>query len=220
MSMKKGVAYTDHSASANGDSFSVTGLTSGRGVGVILYLQGNATVTSCTLGGNAMTVLTAKYNATYNWTVVIAWIATQGGGSQTLAFAFTSGNSNSYFIAQEIYDTVTGSIAFDAEAGTTGNGTNPSYTLTTNTNNTFILAGLSQNAALPTAGGAYLDIGSAGFYNFETAEYDEDAGASGGVTVNWTVASTQWVSAAAAFKASGGGGAATSNAKLVKTFKA
>jgi hypothetical protein len=47
------------------------------------------------------------------------------------------------------------------------------------------------------------------FNSFEEGEYDLNVGASGAKTVDYTVGTAQWATAAAAFKPSGGGGGST-----------
>lgn len=211
--MTLGAAYVGVNGGSGANSLTYNGLTSGRGLVVMILWQDGAatTITSvaATSESNLTLIGTPSRNATTGWSSQIAYLGTiSTTGNKTITTTFSDTVIGSYVFAQELYDSVAGGIALDGFANTNGGTANPTVDVTTGSNNSAILAVLENSTGAPTAGSGYTAQGTA-WFNAEYWEYDLDVGTAGTYAANWTVASSNWSLAAAGFKAAGGAVAET-----------
>lgn len=174
------------------------------------WYHATATISSITISGesNATVHGSPTKNASLNnATGQIASLANvTSGGNKTITCTFSADLSSAGGIT--VMEVSGGDTAafFDVEAGSTGNSTNPTTSLTTSNANEMIVAVQSNGSADATAGSGYTLIALPNTFWFDEAEYNLDAGVAGSKTVDFAAGSAQWMVKAAAFKASGGGG--------------
>jgi hypothetical protein len=192
----------------------LTGCANGAGVIIAIGWNSSTTLTAVDVGGQAATVIgSGYYNATLGSKIQFAYLPSlSSGGNKTVTGTLSVGTWwTIYAVSVTGHDTAT---FYDAENGGTGNSANPTCTVTTTVDDCAIFSYVSNGVANAAPGTGYtrvpgadgVSFGLQDFNSFEEGEYDLNVGASGAKTVDYTVGTSQWATAAAAFKPSGGGG--------------
>ena len=210
--MQVGAAGDRVGTSGNGSvSLDYAGTTAGRGLYIIVMMltpTSPPTFGSVTISGesNATLIGSVVRNATSGWAIQQAYLpALSSGGTKTVTATWTAEDSGAVIYVRELRDDVVGGIALDGHNGASGSSADPSFTVTTGTNNALVIGGLYPGGNDPTAGAGYTKTGIS-WFDFEAIQHNIDVGTAGAIPFNWTNAAGQWVMAAAGFKAASGGG--------------
>jgi len=200
------IGPTEATGNSAAPAVTLTGCANGAGVVVGIGWNNSSALTAVDVGGQAGTVIgSGYYNATLGSKIQFAYLPSlsSGGNKTVTATIGTATWWTIYAVSVTGHDTAT---FYDSEGGGTGNSTNPTAPVTTVADNCAMFSYTSNGVADATPGAGYTGITLSDFNQFENGQYDLDVGTAGAQSVAYTVGTSQWATAAAAFKPSGGGG--------------
>ncbi len=196
---------------------SYTGTTAGNGLLVQCMWNNDGTagydwVTKTVSGESDLTLQasTLAHNVTLGYTSQIGILSKlTSGGTKTITLAFHVNVVAAYCHAQELVGGTNGIQTAGAQTAS-GNGTNPTMTLTTSINNAAIFFRVLSDTSNPTPGANYTTHTTMNWYvPFDRNYYDLNVGSSGAITVDTTDSNIQQYvmnGLAVADDNSGGGG--------------